>query len=74
MGEHAGLARAGAGQDQQRPLAVLDRLALGRVQLREQALDLASLRGRRVADLSPTSPTENSRASGAPMPTRGSTF
>ena len=28
VGEHAGLARAGAGQDQQRPVAVGDRLAL----------------------------------------------
>ena len=45
MGEHAGLARAGAGEHQQRPLAVLDGLALGRVQVGEQALD----RGRRPA-------------------------
>ena len=39
MGEDAGLARPGAGQHQQRPLAVLDRLALGRVQPRQQPLD-----------------------------------
>ena len=39
VGQDAGLARAGAGEDQQRPLAVFDRLALGRVEPREQALD-----------------------------------
>ena len=44
VGEHARLAGAGAGEDQERPLAVRDRLALRRVQLREQALDLARAR------------------------------
>ena len=36
VGEHAGLARAGAGQDQQRPLTVDDRLALGLVEALEE--------------------------------------
>ena len=39
VGQDPGLARAGAGEDQQRPLAVLDRLALGRVEPRQQPLD-----------------------------------
>ena len=38
MGEDAGLARAGAGDHQQRALAVADGLALGLVQLGEQPL------------------------------------
>ncbi len=38
VGEHPRLARAGAGEHQQRPLAVRDRLALRRVELGEQAL------------------------------------
>ncbi len=38
VGEHAGLAGAGAGQHQQRPLAVAHRLALRLVQLRQQPL------------------------------------
>ena len=37
--EHAGLARAGAGQDQQRALAVGDGVALGRVQAFEEVVD-----------------------------------
>src|SRR6185369_11554579 len=40
----SGLARAGSGQDQQRPLAEGDRLALWPVQVREQALDLVGAR------------------------------
>jgi len=36
--EHARLARSGAGQDQQRAVAVLDRLALGRVQAGEERI------------------------------------
>ena len=39
MDQHAGLARAGAGEHEQRALAVLDRLALGRIELGEQLLD-----------------------------------
>ena len=35
-GEHTGLARAGPGDDQQRPAAVLDGLALRRVEVRDQ--------------------------------------
>ena len=41
--EHARLARAGAGQDQQRPVAVGDRLALGLVEPLEQGVEV--LRG-----------------------------
>ena len=41
MGEDAGLSRAGAGEHQERPLAVFHGLPLGRVQLGQQALDLA---------------------------------
>jgi hypothetical protein len=37
--EHARLARAGAGEDQQRPLAVHDGVALGRVETRQQLVD-----------------------------------
>ena len=40
VGEHAGLARPGAGQDQQRPLAVRDGLPLGVVQAGEKGLEL----------------------------------
>ena len=39
VGQHARLAAAGPRQDQQRPLPVRDRLALGLVQPRQQALD-----------------------------------
>ena len=39
VGEDAGLAGAGAGEDEQRPAGVLDRLALRRVEAGEQALD-----------------------------------
>ena len=39
VGEHAGLARAGAREDQQRAVGVLDGLALGLVQALEQALE-----------------------------------
>ncbi len=39
MRQHARLARARAGEDQQRALAVRDGLALGRVEAREQVLD-----------------------------------
>ena len=48
VGEHAGLAGAGPGQHQQGPLAVHDRLALGRVESRQQPLDAvgAGLGGR----------------------------
>ena len=42
VGEHAGLARAGAGEDQQRPLAVRDRLALGLVEPREQRVEVGA--------------------------------
>ena len=42
--EHAGLSGPGAGEHEQGSLAVGDRLALGRIQLREQALDLAHAR------------------------------
>ena len=52
--QHAGLARAGAGEDQQRPLAVGDRLALGVVQSGQRVVEslssaLASLDGSTVA-------------------------
>ena len=40
VGQHAGLARAGAGEDQQRALAVGDRLALGLVEPGEQGVEL----------------------------------
>jgi hypothetical protein len=40
VGEHAGLARAGAGEDEQRAVAVRDRLALRRVHPLEEALDV----------------------------------
>jgi hypothetical protein len=39
VGEHAGLARAGAGQDEQRPFAVRDGVALGRVEALEEGRD-----------------------------------
>ena len=39
MGQDPGLARAGAGEDQQRPLAVLHGIGLRRIEAREQALD-----------------------------------
>ena len=39
MGEHARLAGSGAGEDEQRPLPVLDRFGLRGIQPREQALD-----------------------------------
>ena len=45
MGEHAGLARAGAGEDQLRSLAVADGVALGLVQPREQGFELAGQLG-----------------------------
>ncbi len=53
VGQDPGLARAGAGQHQQRPFAVLDRLALRRVEARQQALDAvgAGLGRRRARDL-----------------------
>ena len=38
MREDARLAGAGAGEDEQRPLAVQDRLALGRVEVCEELL------------------------------------
>jgi hypothetical protein len=44
MGERARLARAGAREDQQRPLVERDGLALRAVQTREQALDLVGAR------------------------------
>ena len=40
VGEHARLAAARAGEDQQRPLAVRDRLALGLVQALQQLLEV----------------------------------
>ena len=40
VGQHAGLARPGAGQDQQRPVAVGDGLALGLVEPGEQGFEL----------------------------------
>ena len=39
VGEHAGLARAGAGEDQQRALAVGDGVPLRRVQALEEVFD-----------------------------------
>ena len=39
MGEDPGLARARAGEDQQRPLAVDDRLALGLVEAGQERVD-----------------------------------
>ena len=39
VGQHARLARAGAGEDQQRPLAVRDGLALGLVQALQEGVD-----------------------------------
>ena len=39
VGEHARLARAGAREDQQRPLAVHDGVSLGRVETRQQLVD-----------------------------------
>ncbi|MGH2910130.1 MAG: hypothetical protein ACRDK8_12625 [Solirubrobacteraceae bacterium] len=36
MSQHPGLARPGAGEDQQRPTGMLDGLALGRVHPREK--------------------------------------
>ena len=39
VGEHARLARAGAGQDEQRAVAVGHGLALGRVEALQQGLD-----------------------------------
>ena len=67
VGEDAGLARARAGEHQQRPLAVGDRLALGGVQVGEQALDLVGpgLDRRPVFGLHRHRP-EDSRARGAP--------
>ena len=44
VGQHAGLARAGAGQDQQRPLAVRDRVALRLVEALQQGVDRGRLR------------------------------
>ena len=44
VGEHAGLARAGAGQDQQRPLAVRDGVALGLVQTLQEGVDGGGVR------------------------------
>ena len=38
MGEHAGLARAGAGDDEQRAVDVQDGFALGRIQAREEII------------------------------------
>ena len=42
--EHARLAAARAGEDQQRPLAVRDRLALGLVQALQQLLEVLGMR------------------------------
>jgi len=39
VGQHAGLARARAREDQQRPARVRDGLALGRVQPRQEVVD-----------------------------------
>jgi hypothetical protein len=50
VGEHPGLARPGAGQHQQRPLAVGDRLPLGLVEVGEQALELVGARLHRRAE------------------------
>ena len=62
MGQDAGLARAGAGEDQQRPLAVVDRLALGRVEPGEQPLDAvgAGLGRRPVGSLGALAGVSNS--------------
>ncbi len=81
MGQHPGLARAGAGQHQQRALGVLDRLALGRVEPGEQALDAVGAGlGRRPRGDAPASsgaaartrsagsPAEHSHAPGRPPP------
>ena len=52
-GQHPGLARAGAGQHQQRPVHVLDRLPLGRIervlQTRSRRIDHAVRAGQRNA-------------------------
>jgi hypothetical protein len=45
VGQHARLARAGAGEDEQRAVAVHDRLALGRVHPLEEAFDVLIGRG-----------------------------
>ena len=44
VGQHARLAAAGAGEDQQRPLAVRDRLALGLVEALQQLLKVLGVR------------------------------
>ena len=44
MGEHACLAAARAGEDQQRPLAMRDRLALGLVEPFKQLLEVLGVR------------------------------
>ena len=53
--EHARLARAGAGEDQQRPLAVRDGLALGLVEALEQVRRCARRRRRPACTLEGTS-------------------
>jgi len=39
--QHAGLAAAGAGEDQQRAVTVRDRFLLGRIEARKQGVDLS---------------------------------
>ena len=67
--EHAGLARAGAREDQQRPLAVRHRVALGLVQALEESVDPGGVRhasvdgsGRSGSTLPPTCPSPSSPA------------
>ena len=48
--EHARLAAAGAGEDQQRPLAVRDGLALGLVEVLQQLLEVFCMRVGRHSD------------------------
>ena len=68
VGEDAGLAGAGAGQDQQRPVGVLDRLALRRVEAREQPLDpVGAGLGRGAEEASPRRPRRTlGRPAGSP--------
>ena len=66
MGEHARLARAGAGEDQQRPLAVHDGVALGRVEARQQLVDPRVLG--RLGHADPRYRAEADRASIAGLP------
>ena len=68
VGEHARLARAGAGQDQQRALAVGHRVALGRVQPFEQRLGRG---GPGIADgrvVKPSPATVAPRSAALPRP------